>query len=995
MKTVKAFLIAFLAGVVFINIASGQGQNEGISKTRLGPDSQITIPEISPTGVASIIVPLWELKLRGLTVPIYLTYNTSGLRVNDIATPVGLGWELNAGGGISRIVNGLADEAGDAEPGHDWFSLNTASIPCQLDSLKMFFEGEWDLAPDIYSYFIPGSAGSFIFDNGGNIHMTRPSALAISPGFSIIDELGNFYSFIPTETTATNVTNIGQRNHSNDPLEELAPINSTFGGERVTAWGLDAIITATGDTIRYTYTPYTYEVDDYTVSTSYAHYYPPSCGEPDYNAREEFWKTSIHDSITVLLGDSIITPDEIIVFEYATDNDIAIMHKKMERILIFDRFTGDTINIIEFGHDDYPGYPKLRLDSLNIFGRTSDSEPGTFKFSYIGGSLLTMGHHSQDYYGYQNSNTAEHMIPYYSFPASANPLSGFDYFAANRNIDTQKIQIGTLKEIIYPSGGSLVFTFEPNVGSNGEQGPGLRIKTAGIMNSLGEHVQKMDYSYSGLSGYYYKSKPSAYNPNGISFQYYQSQSQLVTSFYYFPTYTSSPVSRLLNGLPGGFAYQYVTKKSIESENSVKDYITEKYELVNSLRYNTPRLTDRFYLNSDSIVVRKENFTYENLRDTTITALMHGSSYLFYGSYLECETNQIFSIPCAPDSGKMYYSMQSYEYYINPYLTSNHTITDFYPKPGTNDTISTRSVTNYQYTESMPFPRTITTSLFGDGSSTAYSSEAVHLHYPFDYADSVSLTQSLIGNGITGLTIDMRTERDGQPTSAVKMLYNPRGQLTDQYKYSGNLSSMPAWNANNLLQQGFSAERKISYHPVSNAPVSVVTPQGSELTLWGYNDRLPIAIVQGAESDQVSYTSFEELEGSTPDPTGSKTGDRYLVLSGAFQIADTLSAGTYTMTYFWRESSNNSWEYITENKQLSSPGRVSTTKASGHIDELRVLPPNSKIITTTYLPSVGKTSETDTNGKTTYYDYDRFGRLSTVRDNQGNIIRTIVYNTRRR
>ena len=183
----------------------------------------------------------------------------------------------------------------------------------------------------------------------------------------------------------------------------------------------------------------------------------------------------------------------------------------------------------------------------------------------------------------------------------------------------------SLKEIIYPSGGSLVFTFEPNVGSNGEQGPGLRIKTAGIMNSLGEHVQKMDYSYSGLSGYYYKSKPSAYNPNGISFQYYQSQSQLVTSFYYFPTYTSSPVSRLLNGLPGGFAYQYVTKKSIESENSVKDYITEKYELVNSLRYNTPRLTDRFYLNSDSIVVRKENFTYENLRDTTITALIDRKS----------------------------------------------------------------------------------------------------------------------------------------------------------------------------------------------------------------------------------------------------------------------------------------------------------------------------------------------------------------------------------
>jgi|21_taG_2_1085346.scaffolds.fasta_scaffold00086_2 YD repeat-containing protein len=71
------------------------------------------------TGIPNISIPIYTLEVDGVNVPISLSYHASGIQVNELATAVGLKWTLNAGGGIFRSVSGKPDEDGWRQPFND------------------------------------------------------------------------------------------------------------------------------------------------------------------------------------------------------------------------------------------------------------------------------------------------------------------------------------------------------------------------------------------------------------------------------------------------------------------------------------------------------------------------------------------------------------------------------------------------------------------------------------------------------------------------------------------------------------------------------------------------------------------------------------------------------------------------------------------------------------------------------------------------------------
>jgi YD repeat-containing protein len=64
--------------------------------------------------------------------------------------------------------------------------------------------------------------------------------------------------------------------------------------------------------------------------------------------------------------------------------------------------------------------------------------------------------------------------------------------------------------------------------------------------------------------------------------------------------------------------------------------------------------------------------------------------------------------------------------------------------------------------------------------------------------------------------------------------------------------------------------------------------------------------------------------------------------------------------------------------------------SGILDDISIYPKNATISTYTYDQMIGMTTSTNPRGQTTFYEYDGFQRLSTVRDQNGKILKLTDY-----
>ncbi|WP_299223686.1 hypothetical protein [uncultured Aquimarina sp.] len=140
------------------------------------------IPVSTYTGVPSISIPLTTLQGTSLSIPISLNYHASGIRVNEIASRVGLGWSMSSLGSITRSYRGLPDDSGGGFINTHYTVANLlAGTNLQtINRLAEVYSG-YDFESDIYNYNILGEQGKFFFTQQGDVVTFPKSDIEIIP----------------------------------------------------------------------------------------------------------------------------------------------------------------------------------------------------------------------------------------------------------------------------------------------------------------------------------------------------------------------------------------------------------------------------------------------------------------------------------------------------------------------------------------------------------------------------------------------------------------------------------------------------------------------------------------------------------------------------------------------------------------------------------------------------------------------------------------------
>jgi len=131
----------------------------------------LEIPSDLHTGQINYSIPLENISFGEINVPISLAYQNSGLKVAELPSWAGMGWNLFAGGAITRSVKGLPDDCPNGLlNSHDRLSQAYAN---QLSGAQRFMyfrevaEGTTDAEHDVFFYEFCGHSGSFYINGTG------------------------------------------------------------------------------------------------------------------------------------------------------------------------------------------------------------------------------------------------------------------------------------------------------------------------------------------------------------------------------------------------------------------------------------------------------------------------------------------------------------------------------------------------------------------------------------------------------------------------------------------------------------------------------------------------------------------------------------------------------------------------------------------------------------------------------------------------------------
>lgn len=416
------------------------------------------IPVSNYTGIPQISIPFVTVNQGSIELPIGLSYHASGIKVDDIASWVGLGWSLNAGGSITRVVRGLPDEStnGFFNKGYKIDEVYTAEY------LNAVSRGMYDSESDVYYFNFPSGTGKFYFTYNKEIlledyqnFMIESPFVTGSTSWRIVNDKGE--QFIFGESTVSDLGGKDVTTYSPEPGTGL-PMSY------VSSWHIQKIISADkSDTLSFFYS--NSESLEYGLSENETLFWSNE-DDPQYLYCNFPTTKNVTPATTMAvmqeLPSKVVSKNLIVEFipSTYTRNDIDGGHA-----LVTVKISNSLNSLVKYFNLNYSYFGSNGNYRLRLDGITEHAFDGTQK-PYYGFAYNTLhelperGSYKQDHWGYSNSNASNTFIP----KEIKYPDGTFHYYdlGADRDSDPEKTLSGILTEIRHPTGGKTVFRFEPN-----------------------------------------------------------------------------------------------------------------------------------------------------------------------------------------------------------------------------------------------------------------------------------------------------------------------------------------------------------------------------------------------------------------------------------------------------------------------------------------------------------------------------------------------------
>lgn len=1045
-------------------------------------------------GSVDVSIPVYTINDGGIEIPITLRYNTSGLKVAEEASWVGLGWNLNVGGMITLSIKGEQDDPsyfthfynsglykycnkyGSTDKYFDQLSQG-GNVPLGDNSEWISFVSVTSndfaagrLTPDVYYfnflnysgkfYINPTTSEVYTLDASQNIKFTR-----MGQGWKAIAPDGTTFLFATTSYT-TNPESTGIITGRN--------------------FYLDKIIYPSGEVVTFEYdtnNSYNYT----TTSSSYLSTYG--------NNIDNRIPSLIRNNYTTLSLAKISTPNFRVFFN---TNNVASNprldlpgERKLESIVVqetisnsqrkfslnYDYFTA-TLPDQQYYCNTHgnPFEANLITKRLKLVSFGEDGLP-LYEFSYLDG-LPVKSSYAVDYWGYYNGSTQNTtFVPNLKqmYPGGLNFPEGLQVLGSCRAANPSSITAGLLYEIKYPTGGKRRIDYESNTfkdyfipSKNQLDKLSLPVTSNARIEDYNSPNDVTSYQFNvtsqtkvGITGYIsrgigtYDQVKDAY----IELRYYTTSIKKWQITGYDQSSLTLNIDTVLQ--PRGF-YPYVVIVSIPNSlgnqtgsgteaGSTNVHIGAYANIytnttfTNNLKYcygGGIRVKRELLFDSNStnpsLIYKYDYDTGDDLSGNTSGLLMtplqfYAHRYKFlndsrtsgYDEY-EVLSNNFYpaneysmGATVAYSSVTMHKEGLAQWYTGNSTYTSGKTVTYFY-----NETIGAFMM---DYVIGAPLPvrplngkiRQVYT--FDNNNNQISFSEN---NYSFDLkpcfwglhmVNDASLF-SLYGTpGCTYpisayyVKLNSVTTTQDNVTSIKNFQYNGLGQLASEsaknsddvvketlFKYPYDLQSQGGTILNmyssNILSPSVTKEVKVGGNTtykeentflkikdVSNGFDNIAVP------LYNITSN-KIALSGGSFNHitNVSYDNNARLK-EYSDDTGITT-------SFAWGYNSSLPVIKAVNLTYASLSSATLMGYI---NQLQNYTDMTDATVRSNLKTLNnnirgLIPSNAMITTYTYSTLYGMTSQTDPNGVTTYYEYDIFGQLKCLKDDEGRILKTYEY-----